>query len=300
MHAPPNKRTTLTIATTDRVAANLATVSDIYAAFGRGDIPAILDRTAPGCRWEAWAHNYAQLAGLSTLQPRVGPSEVAEFFVAVGQLELHAFDLLDLIASERQVVAEVEIEYTTPAGRRMRDEELHLWALDEAQQVVCMRHYVDTAKHIAAFAASEESAALELNKACARRFVFEHNQAAFAATFDEVLAPGCTLHEYLPGVPTAMDRQAYEQFIAMFRSALPDIRNVIEDVAAEDDRVFVRWTGRGTHTGDALMGIPAKGSQLTAHGMYVFCMEGGKIVEVWDNWDNLNMLQQLGGLPGSD
>jgi hypothetical protein len=40
-----------------------------------------------------------------------------------------------------------------PAGGRSRDEELHLWTFDEHQQVVRMRHYVDTAKHIAALLA---------------------------------------------------------------------------------------------------------------------------------------------------
>ena len=141
----------MTTSTTDRIAANLATISDIYAAFGRGDVPAILDRIAPECRWEAWADNRAQRAGVPTLQPRVGPAGVAEFFVEVAQLQMHDFQLLDALGSERQVVADVEIEYTTPTGKRLRDQELHLWTLDDQQRVIHMRHYVDTAKHIAAF-----------------------------------------------------------------------------------------------------------------------------------------------------
>jgi ketosteroid isomerase-like protein len=137
---------------TDRTAANATTVSEIYRAFVRGDVPAILDRIAPECRWELWADNRAQRAGVPTMQPRVGPAGVAEFFNSVAQLEMHDFQLLDMLASERQVVAEVEIEYTTPARRRLRDQELHLWTLDDQQRVVGLRHYIDTAKHIAAFA----------------------------------------------------------------------------------------------------------------------------------------------------
>jgi hypothetical protein len=38
---------------------------------------------------------------------------------------------------------------------RFRDEELHLWTLDDDGQVVRMRHYVDTAKHIAAGAGED-------------------------------------------------------------------------------------------------------------------------------------------------
>ncbi len=137
----------------------------------------------------------------------------------------------------------------------------------------------------------------EQNTALARRFVLEHNQAGYAASFAELLAPDCIVHEYLPGLPYALDRAGYEQFIAMFRSALPDIHNSIEDVIAAGDKVVIRWAGYGTHTGTELMGIPASGKALTAHGIYIFRCAGGKIVEVWDNWDNLNVLQQLGGLP---
>jgi hypothetical protein len=35
-------------------------------------------------------------------------------------------------------------------GGRFRDEELHLYTLDEDGKVARMRHYVDTAKHVAA------------------------------------------------------------------------------------------------------------------------------------------------------
>ena len=34
----------------DRAAVILAVVSDVYAAFGRGDVPTILDRIGPQCR----------------------------------------------------------------------------------------------------------------------------------------------------------------------------------------------------------------------------------------------------------
>jgi len=279
----------MTASTPARAAANIAAVNNIYAAFVCGDVPAVLDRIAPECRWELWSDNRAQRAGVPTLQPRIGPAGVAEFFVAVGQLEMHDFQVLDALASDRQVVAEVEIEYTTPVGRRLRDQELHLWTLDEQQRVIRLRHYVDTAKHIAAFAL--DTAEL------ARRFVLEHNQADYRASFDQLLAPACRVHEYLPGVPPTLDRAAYEQFIAAFRAALPDIHNTVEDVTGDDQTAMVRWTGHGTHTGEPLMGVPPSGKTLEAHGVYVLHLAGGKIVEVWDFWDNLNVLQQLGGLP---
>ena len=282
----------MTVSTNDRTSANVAAVSDIYAAFVRGDVPAVLDRIAPDCRWELWDDNRAQQAAVPTLRPCIGPAGVAEFFATVAQLQMHDFQVLDTTASERQVVAEVEIEYTTPVGKRLRDQELHLWTLDDQQRIVRLRHYVDTAKHIAAFAQEPED-----SRAVARRFVLEHNQADYRSTFDDLLAPECTVHEYLPGVPPSMERAAYEQFIAAFRAALPDIHNTVEEVAGSADTISVRWTGHGTHTGAALMGVPPSGKPVTANGVYVFHIADKKIVEVWDYWDNLNVLQQLGGLP---
>jgi ketosteroid isomerase-like protein len=140
---------------TDRATANLATVAEIYAAFGRGDVPTILDKIATDCRWDAWANNYAQQADVAWLRPRTGPAGVAEFFAVLAELRIHDFQVLDLVVGEHQVTAEVVIDFTTPSGGRLRDEELHLWTLDEQQKIVRFRHYVDTAKHIAAFAGSD-------------------------------------------------------------------------------------------------------------------------------------------------
>jgi hypothetical protein len=58
--------------------------------------------------------------------------------------------VLDMFAGGDKVAVQVLIEATTPGGGRFRDEELHLYTLDGAGKVVGMRHYVDTAKHIAA------------------------------------------------------------------------------------------------------------------------------------------------------
>ena len=148
----------MTATSADRSTANLTTVKEIYDAFGRGDIPAILGKIAPGCRWESWENNRAQREGVPTLQPRTGPEGVAQFFAAVGELVISDFRVLDILPGDRQVAVEVMIEYTTPAGGRLRDEEVHLWALDDSQRVTRLRHYVDTAKHIAAYAGEDTTA----------------------------------------------------------------------------------------------------------------------------------------------
>jgi ketosteroid isomerase-like protein len=132
------------------VAANRATVEEIYAAFGRGDVPAILGHLADDCAWEAWEDGFAQRAGVPWLMPRTGPAGAGMFFAVVGGFEIHEFAVLDVVAGERQVAVEILIDATVPGGGRLRDEELHLWTFDDEGRVRRFRHFSDTAKHIAA------------------------------------------------------------------------------------------------------------------------------------------------------
>lgn len=127
----------------------------------------------------------------------------------------------------------------------------------------------------------------------ARRFVLEHNQPAYLASHEALLAPAAVVHEYLPGLPDCLDRAGYAGFIAMFRAALPDIANTVEELIVADDMAVVRWAGGGTHTGAPLLGRPATGRPLRAQGVYILRFAGERIAEVWNHWDNLNVLAQL-------
>ena len=48
----------------------LTTVQTIYAAFGRGDIPAILDTLDADVQWEPWSDNRAQAADVPWMRRR--------------------------------------------------------------------------------------------------------------------------------------------------------------------------------------------------------------------------------------
>ena len=128
--------------------SNLETTQKMYEAFGKADIPFILDQLADDVAWEAWDDNEAQTAGVPWL-PRKGKEGAAEFFGMVGQFQIHDFQARGFMDGGNQVVVDVVIDATAPNGKRFRDEELHLWTFDDRGKVVRMRHYVDTAKHIA-------------------------------------------------------------------------------------------------------------------------------------------------------
>jgi uncharacterized protein len=133
-----------------RAAANRTAVEDIYAAFGRGDVPTILGHLAADCAWEDWQSWFPQRRGVPWLAAGTGPAGAGAFFGVVAGFEIHEFAVLDVVAGDRQVAVEIFIDATVPGGGRLRDEELHLWTFDDAGRVSRFRHYVDTAKHIAA------------------------------------------------------------------------------------------------------------------------------------------------------
>jgi hypothetical protein len=130
---------------------HLATIGALYQAFGRGDVPAVLDLLADDVSWDAdWPDNFGQRTPLDLFLPRRGTAQVAEFFAVLAGYQLHDFQLQGLLAGGDHVVAKIAIELGHPSGGRFRDEELHLWTFGPDGRITALRHYIDTAKHLAA------------------------------------------------------------------------------------------------------------------------------------------------------
>lgn len=124
---------------------NLEIVHQIYAAFGRGDVPAILDHLAPTVDWEYGATpNQA-----AWLKRRAGRQGAAEFFSALGQIQIERFLPKVFLAEGPVVVVLVDIEFTVKStGKKVIEEdEVHLWHFDSEGKVVRFRHRVDTHQH---------------------------------------------------------------------------------------------------------------------------------------------------------
>lgn len=131
---------------------NLSTVQQIYACFGQGDIPGILEKLDDNVRWEEWDDNSAQKSGVPWMQPQQGKEGALAFFQIMGtSIQIKDFQILSLMDGGNQIAAEFVIEAEILAsGKHYRDEEMHLWTFNEAGKVVRLRHYLDTHKHIEA------------------------------------------------------------------------------------------------------------------------------------------------------
>jgi ketosteroid isomerase-like protein len=126
-----------------------AVVGGVYAAFGEGNVAAMLEPLAEDVEWDHFPEGGAsERLGTPWLVPRRGPAEVAEFFAVVGGMEINDFQVRSITAAEDRVFVEVSIDVTIPAtGRRYRDDEVHVWVFNDEGRVSHFRHYTDTAKH---------------------------------------------------------------------------------------------------------------------------------------------------------
>jgi ketosteroid isomerase-like protein len=137
----------------------------------------------------------------------------------------------------------------------------------------------------------------EQNKVLCRRLHDEIFARGDLHVADEIFAPDAQFHgpDWPPG---ASGTEVIKEDARVYRSAFR-IDSLTRDAElAEGDMVCHLWTFTGTHVGD-LGGIAPTGRQATASGMDLFRCRDGRIVECWQQWDKLGMLQQLGAIPAA-
>jgi len=108
------------------------------------------------------------------------------------------------------------------------------------------------------------------------------------------LIPDCAYHGSAIG---ELKGEGLKQFInnSVF-TAFPDAHWAVEDQLAEGDKVVTRWTFTGTHKAQ-FKDIAATNKRLALSVLTMFRVAGGKIVEMWEEWDALSMMRQMGVMP---
>lgn len=111
------------------------------------------------------------------------------------------------------------------------------------------------------------------------------------AALDAVVAPDMVEHQR--GAPAGLD--GLKGMIRHLREGIPDLQLTTEDLVAQNDKVWGRLKGRGTHTG-TFMGQPATGRRIEIDVIDICRFEGGMMVEHWGVPDRFALLEQLGML----
>lgn len=108
--------------------------------------------------------------------------------------------------------------------------------------------------------------------------VYEAFNAGNLDALDEAVAPNFVDHDPIPDQAPGLE--GLRQVVAWFRDAFPDGRITADELIAEGDRVVARVTLEGTQTG-AFGGLAPTGEFVSAEGIEVFRLAGGKVTESW-------------------
>jgi predicted ester cyclase len=135
----------------------------------------------------------------------------------------------------------------------------------------------------------------EDNKRLGRRLIEELWGKGNLGFADEVVAPDFVAD--IAGLPEPVHGpEGVRQLVTMFRSAMPDLRETIEDQVAEDDKVTNLIRFSGTHQGE-MLGIAPTGKHITVEVLVIQYFSEGKIVRVRGVLDALGMFRQIGAIP---
>lgn len=132
------------------------------------------------------------------------------------------------------------------------------------------------------------------NKAVAMRWQNMWYPQTDLSDLEEFIAADFVSHSMPPGIAPGI--AGVRQWVSIFHNAFPDAEGGVDQVVVEGNKVAVRFVGTGTHQGD-LFGILPTGKPIKTTGINIFRLEAGKIVEHWNNADDLGVLQQLGVIP---
>ena len=75
----------------------------------------------------------------------------------------------------------------------------------------------------------------------------------------------------------------------------PDLHATAEDMISAGDKVVLRWRIQGTHTGEFL-GIAPSNAKIDIGLTEIFRVANGQLVEAWDRYDGLSLMQQIGAV----
>lgn len=101
-----------------------------------------------------------------------------------------------------------------------------------------------------------------------------------------------------PGGQELRGRDGIRGLWDVYLTGFPDLSSTVEDMISQGDKLVLRWTIRGTHTGEFL-GVPASNRKITLPITEIFRIADGQFVEAWDQYDRMTVMQQIGAIAES-
>lgn len=113
---------------------------------------------------------------------------------------------------------------------------------------------------------------------------------------DDLVRPTFVRHCQATAPLEVNSLDAFKEFLRQDRATFPDEHISVNMAFADGNMLAAHLTLTGTQEGP-IGPFPATGKKATVEFLGILRFEGGKVAEMWVEWDNLNMLSQLGLFP---
>ena len=124
----PNRALARSQRTMSSPSPHIATVQAMYAAFSRGDMPALLANVSDNTDWRINVdQNAPGVKRVPMFAPRQGHGGVLAFFSDISKgIEMHRFEPRSFLANDSQVAVHLVIDATVRStGKRLNSETMH-------------------------------------------------------------------------------------------------------------------------------------------------------------------------------
>lgn len=133
--------------------SHVQTVQQLIGTLERLDVDGFRALLSDQVRWEHHpTGNTAQDADVPYMRLLQGRDAAGDFLRVIAEdFEMHHVEVLGYMEGEGRVAVLIGYELTVNAtGKRVRDEEIHLYEFDDDGRITAFRHFLDTAKAIEA------------------------------------------------------------------------------------------------------------------------------------------------------
>jgi uncharacterized protein len=124
--------------------SNTDSVRQIYEAFGRGDVSAILDKLDDTIEWEM----QAPVPVVPWLQSRRGKANIAGFFESLAPLQITRFEPHTFFDGGNKIFVLIAFEATNQGKNYSFPNNGYLWQFNSAGKVTRYDHITDIAQMI--------------------------------------------------------------------------------------------------------------------------------------------------------
>jgi ketosteroid isomerase-like protein len=135
---------------TSKTITNTDTIRKIYEAFGRRDVPGILEHLADNVDWDNSRTAAREIPWYGNFS---GKNKVPEFFMAVAQhIDLPVFEPREFVGEGNHVVVRLHLKGVLKKNSKSVEyDAIHFWTFDGSGRVSAYRQYNDTAADLAAW-----------------------------------------------------------------------------------------------------------------------------------------------------